>query len=181
MPIELHCPKCAKLIRAPENAGGQHGKCPYCMASVYVPMPADDTDIIPLAPVDEEEERRAEEERRKSLEFAAAVDKATEGAGGADPGARGRAAAASAAPRRAPQEVPGQVVDIGEEVKLFIYAMRDSKLDQAESATARLRKAGPRARDYVEGLLLDEMPPQVENVPPPLVQGFLKNLLARLA
>lgn len=179
MTIELHCPKCAKLIRAPETAGGQHGKCPYCAAGVYVPMPPDDRDIIPLTPLNEEEERRAEEERRRALEYAIALEKAEAPSGVSEPSARGRGNRPSPAPRTA--EAPGQVIDLGDEVERFILAMRDSKLDQAEAAAGRLRKAGARARDYVQGLMVDEIPPKVANVPPALVQGFLKTLLARLS
>ena len=73
MSIQLHCPRCGKLIKAPDNAGGKHGKCPYCKESVYVPMPADEVEEIGLAPVDEEAERRAEEERRASLDYVTSV------------------------------------------------------------------------------------------------------------
>ena len=58
--------------------------------------------------------------------------------------------------------------------------MRDSKLDDLERITTALRKSGSRARGYVEGLLLDEMPPQFEGVPTPLLKGFLKKLLEQL-
>ncbi|MCH7474571.1 MAG: cytochrome C oxidase subunit IV family protein [Gemmatimonadetes bacterium] len=37
MSIELHCPQCEKLIKAPDTAGGRHGKCPYCGRDVYIP------------------------------------------------------------------------------------------------------------------------------------------------
>lgn len=180
MPIELHCPQCQKMIRAPDAAGGRHGKCPYCGNSIYVPMPlTDDDDIIAIAPLDEAEERRAEEERREALRFAAIVDKATEG-GAADAGGRSKPAASTRpAPRSA--DTPGVVVEIKTEVETFVLAMKDSKLDVAENAANRLRKAGDRARDYVQGLLIDEIPPRIGNLPAPLVQGFLKNLLSRLS
>ena len=58
MSIELHCPKCGKLIRAPENTGGKHGKCPYCQGRVYIPMPYCKEEEILLAPIDAEEDRR---------------------------------------------------------------------------------------------------------------------------
>lgn len=179
MPIELHCPQCQKMIRAPDTAGGHHGKCPYCGNSVYVPMPVtDDEDIIPLAPLDEAEERRAEEERREALRFAAIVDKATEGVS-PEPSGRGKPMVGARSPSRG-TDTPGVVVELKTEVESFVLAMKDSKLDVAESAANRIRKAGDRGRDYVQGLLIDEMPPKIGNLPPPLVQGFLKNLLSRL-
>jgi len=175
MSIDLHCPQCAKLIRAPDDAGGRFGKCPYCERKVYIPTPPEQIEDIPLAPVDEEEERRAEELRREAMELAATVahDKTTIAEGD------GPSKASGGAVRR--PEVPGEVVDIGDEVERFVLAMRDSKLDQAERAVATLKRAGQRAKDHVEGLFLDEMPPQYEKVPPPLAKGFLKTLLGRLS
>lgn len=173
MSIEIHCPQCRKLIRAPDDAGGKRGKCPYCKESIYIPLPRGEAEEIPLAPIDEEEEERAEELRRESIRYIAAVDKAT------DSRFRGGDAASSAS--GAPS-VPtaGEAVDVGAETEAFIIAMRDSKLDAAEAAAARLKRAGARGRDHVEGLLGDEIPPSFENVPAPVVQGFLKTLLSRL-
>jgi hypothetical protein len=167
MSIELHCPKCGKVIRAPDNAGGKHGKCPYCKESVYVPMPAEEVEEIGLAPIDEEEEQRLAEERRRSIEYITAVDHGTDTRGITDDDGPS-------------STTPGEVVDVPACVEMFIVAMRDSKLEDADDAVADLKRAGSRAKDYVQGLTVDEMPPEVENVPPPVVQGFLKTLLNRL-
>ena len=185
MSIELHCSKCGKLIRAPDHAGGKHGKCPYCKESVYVPMTHDDGDEIGLAPIDKEEQRRAEELRRESTKYIAAVGHEVgppQSAGsGAPSGSTDEASGAGAPPRPGDDLAPGEIVDFAADVQAFIAAMRDSKLDEAEQVTERLRQAGKRARDYVQGMLLDEVPPAIEDVPPPLVQGFVKTLLNRLS
>ncbi len=173
MSIELHCPQCQKLIRAPDEAGGRRGKCPFCKNNVFIPRPPDETEEIGLAPIDEEEERRAEEARRESLRFVAAVDKAKDSKLLA-----GEAASSVNGPPPVPTAGGGD--NIAAEVETFIIAMRDSKLDAAEAAATRLRSAGARARDYVQGLLVDEIPPEFENVPAPVVQGFLKALLSQL-
>ena len=175
MSIELHCPRCSKLIRAPDEAGGRHGRCPYCKENVYVPLPAEEGDEIGLAPIDEAEEERIQRLRRESAEYIATVGHEAEPPPESD--GSGRSGGASVRP----PPVPGEAVDLGAEVKAFLAAMRDSKLEEADQAVARLEKAGPRARDYVEGLMLDEMPPQVENVPPALIKGFLKTLVSRLS
>ena len=176
MSIELHCPKCMKLIRAPDNAGGRHGKCPYCEAVVYVPMPENLVEEIPLAPIDQEDERREEELRRETARYAASLDKERDNPRGSAEGAVSRSAGA---PR--PQEVPGEVIDIPANVEQFVQAMGDSKLDDADRVVARLKRTGARARDYVEGLLLDPTPSPIGSLPKPLVQGFLKALVQRLA
>lgn len=169
MSIELHCPKCSKLIRAPENAGGKHGKCPYCGNTVYVPLPPDESEEIGLAPIDDDAERQAEELRRESARYAALLD---QGDGGLpDDQPKGG---------RRTSERPGEVVDMPEEVQKFVVAMHGSNLEEAEAAAIRLGRAGQRAKDYVEGLTLDEVPPSFASVPPPLAKGFLKALLNRL-
>jgi hypothetical protein len=60
MSIDLHCPQCTKLIRAPDNAGGRHGKCPYCEAKVYIPTPPAEDDEIKIAPFDATDAKRDE-------------------------------------------------------------------------------------------------------------------------
>lgn len=173
MSIELHCPKCAKLIRAPDNAGGKRGKCPYCKESIYIPLLPDEEEEIGIAPIDDEDERRTQELRRESIGYVAAVGHAkdTPPEGAAARGGRSDAARPA---------TPGDVVDIGKQVEEFLIAMRDSKLSQADQAVARLKQTGARAKDQVEGLLLDEMPPSVKGLPPALVKGFLKTLADRL-
>lgn len=172
MSIELHCPKCRKLIRAPDNAGGKHGRCPYCKESVYVPLPPAEEEEIKLAPIDEEEERRLEELRRESTEYIATVGHETADVPDVgDP----------SPPDPTPIPAPGEVVDLGGEVEAYLVAMRDSKLNEAEEVVARLTRAGTRARDYVEGMIVDEIPPQIENLPTALAHGFLKTLLSRLS
>ena len=176
MSIELNCPNCEHTIRAPDDAGGKHGKCPYCQAKVYIPAPVTDDDIIPLAPIDETEEERERELRRESLRYAASFDK--EGDTSAPGESRGAAGARRGTPGTPP--APGEVVDIPSEVERYVVAMRDSKLDDAERVAAKLKRSGSRARDYVEGLLLDPTPPPIGNLPRPLLQGFLKSLSSRL-
>ena len=162
MSLELHCPQCQKLIRAPDGAGGKRGKCPYCKNTIYIPTPPDEREEIGLAPVDEEEERRAEKLRRESIQYAAAV-----------------AHVKDVGPEGAVREA-GDTVDITAEVETFVLAMHASKLDVADAAAARLERAGVQARDYVQWLMSDETSITFENIPPPLANGFLKTLLDRL-
>ena len=172
--IELHCPHCNKLIRAPDEAGGKRGKCPYCKQSAYIPLPATDDNVIPLAPVDKEDERRAEELRRESVRYAASMSRAAKSRPGSDE------PAASAEGGARSQPPPGDVIDLAAQVERFVLSMRDSKLDEAEKIVDLLKHAGARPRDYIEGLMLDEMPPQFEGIPTPLLKGFLRKLLERL-
>jgi hypothetical protein len=175
--IEFNCPSCEKSIRAPDTAGGRYGKCPFCDVKVYIPSAPSDEGEIGLAPIDAEEEKREQELIRESVRYAAAFDKESDKL--PPEGAVGRSAG-TAGPRREAEPAPGEVIEVADEVEAFVVAMRDSKLQDAERVLNRLKRAGARARDYVEGLMLDPTPPPIGNVPKPLLHGFLKSLLSRL-
>lgn len=167
MSIELHCPQCQKMIRAPDNAGGKHGKCPYCKSEVYIPMPkATDEETILVAPIDTNQEKRERELRRESIRYTSAVEHASDAGVDTGPPVGGEST---------------DVVDMSGDTETFVRAMHKSALEDAESAAARLKRAGTRARDYVQGLMMDEIPPDYDGIPKPLVHGFLKNLVSRLS
>lgn len=175
MSIEIHCPQCSKVIRAPDNAGGKRGKCPHCGKRLYVPMPSDQVETLDLTPVDKEEKRLEEQLRRETLSFASNLAHDASG-----PPPESGDAAPTLGDGYRPPEMDGEVVDVPGEVERFILAMRDSKLDVADQSVKTLKQAGIHAQDYVQGLMVDEMPPEFENVPPPLLKGFLKMLSGRL-
>lgn len=176
--IELHCTGCNALIKAPKSAGGKHGKCPHCDRRLYIPMPEDEIETYEIADMTEEEraaeERMREEERRLREEVARQKEIPGETGGGK------RATGAGAAAPPPPKEKVGEVVDVRTLVETYLISMKESKLDDAEEVVAQLRSAKQRAKDYVEGLILDEVPPSVEGVPPQIVTGLLKSLSARL-
>ena len=63
----------------------------------------------------------------------------------------------------------------------FVLAMQESKLEEADRVAAQLADAGSRAKDEVQRLMVDEIPPAgLEDLPPALYKGFLKSLLDRL-
>ena len=177
MSIEIHCPACNKLIRAPDNAGGRRGKCPYCAASVYIPMPEDQAEEIPLAPVDETAEQRRERLRRESIAYAADVDHERRAKYDT---AAGKADAKKQMPARGAADLDAEEVDVPDQVRAFVIAMRDSKLDEAGAIARRLKLRASQSREYVQGLMLDQMGLPIEGAPPALVNGFLKSLLERL-
>lgn len=162
MGIELSCPQCQKLIRAPDNAGGRRGKCPYCKKSIYIPIPADEGEEIGIAPLDADEERQAAKLRRESIRYATGVDRV-------DPGSPNDLASET-----------GPETDIAADVEAFLVAMRDSKLDDADATVEKLVRAQAEARDYIQSWLGDDSPAAIEGVPPPVLKGFLQSLLNRL-
>lgn len=162
MSIEIHCPKCQKLIRAPDDAGGRHGKCPFCKGQVYIPMPTSDDDVIALAPLDPEDAKREEELRAESTRYVASLGREIKNSQGSD----------------LPETSPG---DLNADVEAFVLAMHKSQLEKAEAAVSRLKRAGSPAGDHIRALLKAKEPPALGKIPPPLAQAFLKNLLDRIA
>lgn len=70
MSITFECGNCQKTIKAPDEAGGKRGKCPYCGNSVFVPSPAvQEEEEILLAPLDEEEEQRRKKVTEELLQY----------------------------------------------------------------------------------------------------------------
>ena len=67
MPISFHCESCKKKIKAPDEAGGKWGNCPYCKHRCYIPLPkSEDEEELRLAPVDESEESQLEDMMRET-------------------------------------------------------------------------------------------------------------------
>lgn len=178
--IELQCESCGKHVRAPREAAGRQAKCPACGHSIYIPTPEDEMGELPLAPEDNDALRREAaliEEGRRLDRILAREDRApVEGA--TRSGARGEAAGGGRMPgagsAAAGQEVEAAVIE-------YLTAMRDSNLEQADRAMAVLRHQRAEARQIVERLAADQIPPaQMARVPAAVYQGFLKNLRSHL-
>ena len=176
MSIDLHCNHCGKHIRAPDEAGGKHGKCPYCKQDVYVPMPAAEVEEVPLAPLDHDRDRRERELAEEDRQYQAAISHEDR----VPPEKPGRGSSAGAETAM-PLPRPDDVIDVSGLVLRFVLAMTNSKLEQADRIAAKLQPVAAKAKDEVQRLMVDELPPPgLEDVPPALYKGFLKALLERL-
>ncbi len=62
MSISFNCESCKKKIKAPDEAGGKWGNCPYCQHRCYIPSPKTEDEVeLTLAPLDANEETQMEE------------------------------------------------------------------------------------------------------------------------
>ena len=166
MAITFRCEHCGKDVQAPDGAGGKRGKCPHCGQSSYIPSPVTEDDAIPLAEIDttEEEQRRKEEQALLEQE---------------------RALIAETAP---PQAVPlDQRDDLASEdlhhlVINYCLDMAAGKLERAETHVTELKKHGhlgvPAVDDFLKGKATE---PTLGDIPPPVLQGFLKQLRGNVA
>jgi DNA-directed RNA polymerase subunit RPC12/RpoP len=167
--VEFHCGNCGRLVRAPRESAGQRGKCPYCKQSIYIPSPPDELEEIPLAPVDEEDLRRRDALDREAERMLADVDRA------------GDLPEGDAGPASEPRRRGSDDVDLEGLVISAVQALRKSDLDRADRLLGRLREHRDRSLDYVQAMMLDEIPPsELEDCPPALYKGFLRTILQRL-
>lgn len=166
MPIEFHCPKCNKPIRAPDDSGGKRGKCPSCEQSVYIPTPPDEIEPLDLEPLDEEEERKREqllEETRKLTDEVRHAQNLPPDSGAKSP---------NASPMEMRPDVERLVIQ-------YVLAMADGRLDEAEQFAATIKRQAQKAAEVVQRITMDEMPPdELQKIPRPVLNGFLKQLQA---
>ncbi|MFO0974655.1 MAG: hypothetical protein U1A27_14625 [Phycisphaerae bacterium] len=177
MPITFHCEHCGGEIRAADDAGGKKGKCPRCQNPVYVPLPADASGELPLAPLDPRDEQRAAAAAREQFELRNRLLRETNLPG--EPGQRG-----AAATRRPPAEPAATPAAAGDPVKLvkdFLRAMAGGRLDQADACVVALAAQRPRALATIDALSADALlTKDFPGVPAMVLHGFLKQLRSRL-
>lgn len=172
--IQLQCENCGKYVKAPREAAGKQAKCPGCGHSIYIPSP-DEVEELPLAPEDTDELRREAallEERRRLDRILAREERAP--AEGASPSRSGGARIPASAPTGGAQATEEAVIE-------YLTAMRDADFDRAQESLDVLRRNRAEARQIVDRLAVDQIPPpSMTRVPAPVYQGFLKNLRSQL-
>jgi phage FluMu protein Com len=183
MPIEIHCVHCNKLVRAPDNAAGRRGKCPYCHNEVYVPTPPEEIEELDLAPEDDDwrKRKRALDEEAKAIGDALRHEKEVpeDGAPGGgeqldDIPLAGDASAPAGGSTSSRQGVEGLVIE-------FLVAMKNSQLDKAEEVAGQLKGQSAATQAFVQQLSMDPMPPpEVGDLAPGVMKGLLKDLVSRL-
>jgi len=168
VPVKFHCGKCGKLIKAPDEAGGRRGKCPYCQQSVYIPSPPEEIDDIPLSPIDEGDVQRRDKLTNEADELLADIGRDDEGVPDEAPAVGGGAATTGGA-------------DLSHLILQAVQALQASELDRLDQVIAQLKRQGGQANARVQAMILDELPPaEFENCPTALYKGFLRTILEKL-
>ncbi|MDP7288740.1 MAG: hypothetical protein QGH94_12180 [Phycisphaerae bacterium] len=165
MAITFHCEHCHKQVSAPESVGGKRGKCPYCKQSMYIPMPVSEDELLDLAPLDDDEERTRQElvDQLRAQEH----DLIAETGGSESP------------PLSEREDLSSE--DLHHFVINYCLDMAGGNLERAQIHAKELRqfyKLGTEAVKYFQIVQGDE--PALANIPQPVVQGFLSQLLEDL-
>lgn len=165
MAITFKCEHCHKKVSAPESVGGKRGKCPFCKASTYIPMPVSEDDILDLAPIDDEEEQN-----RKKLEselWAQERDLIAQ-TGGEEP------TPLSERDDLSPEDLHHFVVN-------YCLDMAAGNLERAQKHAEDLKPFGPIAIEAVKYFqIVQGAEPALGEIPPPVVQGFLTDLAGKI-
>lgn len=173
MAIVFHCEHCGKKVSAPDEAGGRRGRCPRCSQYVFIPSPPEQLEEIPLAATDPDEERRRRAMREEELRLQRELYEHRE-APETPPAAPGHPSEDDA--------LPFQVSDVplAELVPQYLLHMAKGELELAENLEQRIIARGSAGRKAVEQLAMqDVMHPQLASIPPTVISGFFKRLLAR--
>jgi len=167
MSITFRCEHCHKQVEAPDSAAGKRGKCPHCGLSSYIPSPVSEDDVLPLAPLDAEEERRVKAEKEKLLRQERALYSET-----------AKEQEPSVPLEDRPDISSGDVQHL---VVNYCLDMAGGNLGRAETYAGELARFGAPAvqavDDFISGKAIE---PALDSVPTRVLQGFLKELRAKL-
>ena len=167
MSIKFRCEACHKTVKAPDDAAGKRGKCPYCEHSSYIPAPVAEGEEVSLAPLDDAEEQRRQQEIEQLV--AQERDLIAE-TGNLD----------AAAPLEHREDLASE--DLHHFVINYCLYMTNGKLDQAAAEVERLRPFKHMGLDAIGDFLAGKAAePALESIPAPVLKGFLKELQDRLA
>lgn len=167
MPISFHCENCKKKIKAPDEAGGKWGSCPYCGHRCYIPLPkSPDEEELRLAPVDEMEESRIEEMMRETHHLTQHILHES----------------------RLPDEETaesGTATDEREVIKnviLYLRQMADGELAAAERTFRVLKPAKKTSLRILAAMARAERPePELSDIPENVLQGLIRDLSSKLS
>lgn len=168
MAIEFHCNHCGRLIKTGDEHGGKRGKCPSCHNSVYIPTPSDQIEPLDLAPLDEAAVQEAERQARAAQELASRLRRDQ---------ALPEESRTFQTPSAAPDAPAEAHVDMEHLVTDYVECMASGDLEEAEELKSQIRRRPREADETIDRILADEMPPAaLQDVPRPVLAGFLKQL-----
>lgn len=167
MPISFHCESCKKKIKAPDQAGGKWGSCPYCKHRCYIPLPkSEEEEELRLAPIDESEESRIEEMMKETHHLTQNIlheSQMPEEGGGS-----------SAATVREKEVIKNAI--------LYLRQMADGELSEAEETFQALKSHKKTALRVLASMSRAERPePELSDVPDSVLQGLIRDVSSRLS
>jgi len=165
MAITFHCQSCKKKIKAPDETGGNWGKCPFCNYRCYIPLPPSEEDEeLKLAPIDDSEETQYGSLMRETQDLTKNILYETAVADDDD-------------------DRPNEVVekDCLKNIIVYLRMMADGQLEQAEQVVTKLARYKKIAKEILKKMALAEkQEPELVDVAPKVILGLMKDLNVKL-
>lgn len=170
MSISFHCESCKKKIKAPDQAGGKWGNCPYCKHRCYIPLPkTEEEEELRLAPVDELEESRIDNMMRETHSLTQNILHESQMP---DDSPSASVMAASIAGEH----------DIIKSAILYLRQMADGELTQAEKTLKTLKTNKKTSLRILASMARAERPePELADVPGSVLQGLIRDISSKLS
>ncbi len=160
MSITFQCEHCRREVKAPDEAGGKRGKCPYCQQGNYIPVELNG-DIFDLVPLDEPAELQKKAERKSTMEMERNLLAET---GGPPP-----------VPLEHKQDLTSE--DLHHFVTNFCLDMAAGNAERARTHADQLSKFGRTGFEAVEDILTEKVPePALEHIGRKMRERFLTQL-----
>jgi len=169
MTISFNCECCKKKIKAPDNAGGKWGACPYCQHRCYIPLPkSDDEPELKLAPVDENELSHMDELMKETHTLTQKIlheNTMTE-----------------EAPHEKTAAKSVQDKEVIKQCVIYLREMADGDLMVAEKTLEELKKNKKTALRILSSMARAEHPePELSDIPDRILQGLVRDASTKLS
>lgn len=165
MPISFHCESCKQKIKAPDQAGGKWGSCPFCKHKCYIPLPkSDDEEDLRLLPVDQSEESRLADMMRETHNLTKNILHQNE----------------------MPADEPASgVVGEKELIKtaiIYLRQMADGELGQADRTFKSLHVNKKNSLRILASMARAERPePELSDIPESVLNGLIRDASGKLS
>jgi len=177
MAIKFRCEHCGKQVSAPEEAGGKRGKCPYCRQRCYVPLPKDQVEEIPLAPIDPDEERRR---KQLAAELAKAQSRLLDDKEAPLETSEPLESTEAALPFN--EDTAADQLSVEDLVQQYMIHMVRGELTAAEELAKNIQSRGPSALETIDNIAMGQIVhPELISVPPNVISGFFRQLRKQIS
>jgi len=188
MSIKLRCEKCGANITAPREMAGRMGKCPSCQNEMYIATPEEEIEELPFAaeePTSWQQDAQRQAEQRRLDSLLAQAERGERDSDASDSG--GSAGRAAAGYGTAGGGYAGDAAGVGSSnrveqmLRKYFAAVRDSDLDGADRALNVLKLQPRTARELIDRLIMDQIPPaEAAHMAPAAYLSMLKTLRGKL-
>ncbi len=169
MSIGFNCESCKKKIKAPNEAGGKWGNCPFCKHRCYIPSPKTGDEVeLTLTPLDAGEETQMEELMRESKNLTHNI------------------LSQSALPENEPESKSGnhtaQEKEVIKKCILYLRQVADGELAASKDTFSQLRKSKKQSIRILSSMARAERPePELADLSDGVLQGLIRDVCTKLS